>query len=97
MPATDCIFGRASEEASHRLYVSTLCERLDKATIPFIDPTPKAELSPGTKPMLLELRIGGGDQGAQTVAPGSVHTSGELVELSPAATAILRSSTATNC
>ncbi len=83
LPRTPCIFGRASNRASHRLYFTTLCEQLDKATIQFKDPTPKAELPPGVKSMLLELRIGGGEQGAQTVAPGSVHVSGEPVEFEP--------------
>jgi hypothetical protein len=29
--------------------------------------------------MILELRIGGGGKGAQTVFPGSVHETGELI------------------
>jgi hypothetical protein len=30
--------------------------------------------------MLLEVRIGGGDKGAQTVFPGSVHETGEPID-----------------
>jgi hypothetical protein len=80
MPGTACIFGRASNPASHRLYVSTLWEQIDKAAVRFEDPTPKQELPAAVKSVLLELRIGGGEQGAQTVGPGSVHVSGELIE-----------------
>lgn len=80
LPSTPCVFGRASNPASHRLYVSTLCEQIDKAAEQFKDPTPNAELPAGAKAMLLEVRIGGGGTGAQTVGPGSTHPSGEPVE-----------------
>ncbi|HZV05857.1 MAG TPA: bifunctional DNA primase/polymerase [Gemmataceae bacterium] len=72
LPLTKAIFGRASKRASHRLYNTTLGQKLDKASLPFKDPT--------SKQMLLEVRIGGGDKGAQTVFPGSMHETGELVK-----------------
>jgi putative DNA primase/helicase len=73
LPSTGAIFGRASKRDSHRLYRTTLAEQLDKAVLQFKDPV--------TKAMLLEVRIGGGDRGAQTVFPGSVHEdSGEPIK-----------------
>ena len=71
LPLTQAIFGRASKRNSHRLYVTDLHRSTDTAVIYFKDPR--------TKEVIAELRIGGGDLGAQTVAPPSVHESGELV------------------
>lgn len=72
LPPTKAIFGRASARASHRLYYHpTLATTVDKATLQLKDPT--------TDGMLLEVRVGGGDKGAQTVFPGSVHESGEPI------------------
>jgi hypothetical protein len=77
LPATEAIFGRRSKPRSHRLYVTDLCTTDQKATIRFAEPK---TLSNGQESAtLVELRIGGGDKGAQTVAPGSVHPSGEKV------------------
>jgi len=77
LPATEAIFGRRSKPRSHRLYVTDLCTTDQKATIRFAEPK---TLSNGQESAtLVELRIGGGDKAAQTVAPGSVHPSGEKV------------------
>jgi hypothetical protein len=68
LPPTEAIFGRASKRNSHRLYQTALAATCDQATC-----------DPRARNMLLELRIGGGDKGAQTVFPGSTHESGELI------------------
>jgi hypothetical protein len=65
MPITKCKFGRRSARWSHYLYYSDLAGGYPVGSVAFKDPT--------TKEMILELRIGGGDKGAQTVGPGSVH------------------------
>ena len=67
LPKTSAIFGRASSRNSHWEYVTDLCTTTDKANFTFVDPARK------TDAMLLELRIGGGEAGAQTVFPGSTH------------------------
>ncbi|MCK1607244.1 bifunctional DNA primase/polymerase [Bradyrhizobium sp. 166] len=72
LPATDAIFGRASKRDSHYLYNTSLASNLDQAALQFKDPISKG--------MLLEVRIGGGDKGAQTVFPGSVHEGGEPIK-----------------
>jgi hypothetical protein len=72
LPLTDAIFGRASKRNSHLLYETSLATKLDQAALQFKDPISKS--------MLLEVRIGGGDKGAQTVFPGSVHESGEPIK-----------------
>lgn len=62
-------FGRASKPRSHMLYVARYA-RTEKFTA--LDGS-----------MIVELRAnksGGGDEGLQTVFPGSVHPSGELIE-----------------
>src|SRR4051794_33629514 len=71
LPDTGAIFGRAGSRFSHRLYRTDLARSHDVAVLEFSDPCA------GKKARLLELRIGGGDKGAQTVFPGSVHESGE--------------------
>jgi hypothetical protein len=65
MPRTKSKFGRRSARWSHYLYYSDLASQFPGGNITFKDPI--------TKEMILELRIGGGDKGAQTVGPGSVH------------------------
>jgi hypothetical protein len=70
LPRTGAIFGRASSRASHWLFYTDLSVTTDKAVVVFNDPT--------TGGRLLELRIGG-DSGAQTVFPGSVHEEGETI------------------
>jgi DNA-binding transcriptional ArsR family regulator len=77
LPNTNACFGRKSKPQSHRLYVTDLAEHIDKACLQFRDIDGKNN-KPGT--MLLELRIGGGGKGAQSVFPGSVHGSGEQIE-----------------
>jgi hypothetical protein len=67
MPRTKCIFGRASARNSHFLYRSDLANIAGVGSIMFKDPTTKPE------EMILELRVGGGGKGAQTVGPGSFH------------------------
>ena len=71
LPKTGAIFGRASKRASHQLYLTDLSSTLDSAAVQLKDPK--------TKGMLLELRIGGGDKGAQTIFPGSIHECGEPI------------------
>jgi P4 family phage/plasmid primase-like protien len=70
LPPTDAIFGRSSSPASHWLYTTSLSETESSAVIPFKDPSGA---------MIVELRIGG-SKGAQTVAPGSTHETGERIE-----------------
>jgi len=71
LPTTEAEFGRASRRSSHWLYITSLGNTLEKATIEYHDPRDQK--------MLVELRIGGGGKGAQTVLPGSVHESGEEI------------------
>lgn len=69
LPPTDAVFGRASKPKSHYLY------RVDTPTFDkqaLLDPTMTAGAT------IIEMR---GDQGHQTVMPGSLHQdTGELVE-----------------
>lgn len=65
LPSTDYIFGRPSKPRSHRFYY------VDTAV-----PTKQFRVAP-TNAMRLELR----GAGCQTVLPGSVHPTGELIEL----------------
>jgi hypothetical protein len=77
LPKTNTIFGRKSKPRSHWLYVTELAGSIDKACLQFRD-VDGTDGRNGT--MMLELRIGGGGKGSQSVFPGSVHESGELVE-----------------
>jgi hypothetical protein len=70
LPRTGAIFGRTSKRSSHWLYYSDLSVTTEAAALRFVDPK--------TRQTLLELRIGG-DKGAQTVFPGSVHETGEPI------------------
>jgi hypothetical protein len=67
LPDTHSIYGRPGKRRSHWLYTCS-------------DPDPKAsiKLTDETKACIVELRMGGGGKGAQSVMPGSTHTSGEL-------------------
>ena len=71
LPSSNNIFGRASKPRSHWLYGTTLADKIAKACLQFKDVD-------GT--MMLELKIGGGGKGSQSVFPGSTHTSGEAIE-----------------
>ena len=68
---TGAVFGRKSKSASHYLYWTDLYETEEVAVI-------KCKDLDGTT--IAELRMGGGGNAAQTVGPGSVHESGEVVE-----------------
>jgi hypothetical protein len=70
LPKTPAVFGRASKLRSHRLY-EVSADGVAKFAL--TDPTLK-----GDGATIIELR---GD-GHQTVMPGSVHASGELIEWS---------------
>ena len=72
LPKTGAIFGRQSARYAHWLYKTSLAETEDKAEIQLLDSSILAKAA-GKKAMLVELRIGGGNKGAQTVFPGSVH------------------------
>jgi hypothetical protein len=71
LPHTDAIFGRMSKPDSHFLYYTSLATTYGKAALKLTDPI--------TRQALLEVRIGG-DAGAQTIFPGSVHESGEDIK-----------------
>jgi len=78
LPATDAIFGRDSKPCSHWLYVTDLCDTEQKAVIRYSEPKVLAgDLN--NPAVLVELRIGAGDKGAHTVAPGSMHPNGEQI------------------
>ena len=68
LPATRSVYGRASKRRSHHLYR-------------IADPDPKAgiKLNDENRAVVVELRLGGGGKGAQSIWPGSVHQgTGEL-------------------
>lgn len=69
LPETQSLFGRKSKRRSHYFYITDLHETERRAVIPFSE----------QKARLVELRIGSGDKGAATLAPPSVHPSGEEV------------------
>lgn len=71
LPKTGAIFGRPSTRNAHWLYYADdFGERLDTAALQYRDPSKK---------MLVELRLGEGGKGAQSVFPGSTHESGEEI------------------
>jgi hypothetical protein len=69
LPQTAAVYGRPSKLRSHWLYCIG-------------DPLPKAwiKLSDDQDKVIVELRMGGGGKGAQSVMPGSMHPSGEYYE-----------------
>ena len=67
LPATHSIYGRASKPRSHYLY--TCHDAENKAFTQLNDDNAK---------VIVEIRMGGGGKGAQSVWPGSIHPSGEL-------------------
>jgi hypothetical protein len=76
LPRTAALFGRPSKRASHRLYITDLAVEIDNAALAYDDPKAKKEQR---QARMVELRIGGGERGAQTVFPGSVHETGEPI------------------
>ena len=72
LPRTAATFGRASRPSSHWLYRTDLAKTCEEATFAYRDPMDNT--------MLVELRIGGGGRGAQTVFPGSIHETGEAIQ-----------------
>jgi len=70
LPRTNSCFGRASKQRSHFLYY--IDDAPDKGAVQLKDIDGKKSI--------VELRIGGGTAGAQTVFPGSTHESGEPIE-----------------
>ena len=75
-----CMFGRASTPAAHRLFYAEGFS-FGTAVMAFDDPTRS-----GKKARLVELRVGG-EKGAQTVFPPSVHESGETIRWESGSTA----------
>jgi bifunctional DNA primase/polymerase-like protein len=69
LPQTGSMYGRASKRKSHYLYRCP--DPPDKATKKIVDETGS---------VILELRLGGGGKGAQSVWPGSLHKTGEYYE-----------------
>jgi hypothetical protein len=76
LPPTNMLFGRPSTPAAHWLYITNLADTVEKAAIVYDDPVAKRERR---QCRIVELRIGGGGKGAQTVFPPSKHESGEIV------------------
>lgn len=74
VPKTDSRFGRKSKPISHLLYY--IDNAPEGASIKLTDVTPDGR--PGD--CIVELRMGGGTKGAQTIFPGSMHDSGEVIE-----------------
>jgi Bifunctional DNA primase/polymerase, N-terminal len=70
LPPTKLIYGRPGKRRSHWLYICS------------DEPEPKGsiKLTDEDKACVVELRIGGGGKGAQSVWPGSIHPSGERYE-----------------
>jgi hypothetical protein len=68
LPPTNTVFGRQSKPKSHYLYYGE-------------GPAPRnVQIKDDKGAMIIELRTGGGDAQTQSILPGSVHSSGELVE-----------------
>jgi hypothetical protein len=70
LPQTSSIYGRASKRRSHYLYKGS-DDPSEKAVIKLVDDNRKT---------IVELRLGSGGKGSQSVMPGSRHPSGELVD-----------------
>lgn len=77
------VFGRAGSRRSHWIYYARQA-RTEKFQM---------ALGGGKQKMLLELRankVGSGDEGLQTVFPGSIHETGEIIEWEDLAVEIAR-------
>jgi hypothetical protein len=75
LPKTSAIFGRAGNPCSHWLFQTNLHATRKVANVEYNDPTAGKD----QKAVIVELRIGGGGKGAQTVFPGSTHETGEEI------------------
>jgi hypothetical protein len=76
LPETGAMFGRSSKPRSHRLYIADFTAYGEtRAAIQFHE---YVQGKPGA--MIVELRIGAGNKGAQSVAPPSVHERGETIQ-----------------
>ncbi len=73
LPKTPAMFGRKSKPTSHLLYTIDDAPA-DKAVLKLTDKIGKDAKG------VVELRMGSGSKGAQTVFPGSTHDSGEIIE-----------------
>lgn len=72
LPTTSAVFGRTSKPRSHFLYY--IEDAMDRASMKLTDVNAQS---------IIELRMGGGTKGAQTIFPGSTHKeSGEVIEWS---------------
>jgi hypothetical protein len=68
LPETNAVFGRHSKPESHRLYTTELYDTEQRAVIKYSEP--RALAGDGAEAVtLVELRIGSGDKGAQTIFP----------------------------
>jgi len=72
LPKTDAVFGRVGKPRSHYLYRAV--DGVGPKTERYL--RPGAKKADGAKATLIELR----GTGAQTIFPGSIHESGELIE-----------------
>lgn len=68
LPPTPAVFGRASKPRSHYLY--SISDPEERATLKLVG---------ADRLTIIELRMGGGEKGAQTVFPGSTHEEGEAI------------------
>jgi putative DNA primase/helicase len=80
LPATAAVFGRRSKPASHQLYVTDLYKTEKRAVIQYAQWQKNGHGKLVQGQMIVELRIGGDGKGAVTVAPPSMHETGEMVE-----------------
>jgi hypothetical protein len=80
LPTTDAIFGRRSKPCSHQLYVSDLYKTETRAVIQYAQHLKNGNGKLAQGQMIVELRIGGNGKGATTVAPPSMHETGETVQ-----------------
>jgi hypothetical protein len=83
LPDTRFIFGRLSKPASHWVYFSDPAVQIRQFEDPLLAKSPSKEER--KKAMIVELRgiTKKGSAGLQSVLPGSVHESGELITFEP--------------
>ena len=80
LPATNAEFGRRSKPCSHRFYVTDLYKTEKRAAIQYAQWMKNGHGKLVQGQMIVELRIGADGKGATTVAPPSMHETGEIVE-----------------